>query len=292
MVFSRKEIQAVIAELVGMMLFVYTGVGTAHMALRNSPFHSIGSAYDSAVLTISLAFGLGITCFVYATAGVSGGHLNPAVSISLMAIGKIRPGLTGLYVAAQFVGATFGSMLAAFADPYVIGYAVNTVQKFPSADKNAGVSDLLAADVSGARTGTMWGQAFCVEFVGTFMLVFTVCMTAVNKSSIAGNCAPIAIGLSVFFAHLTAIPITNCSINPARSFGAALAQSMFDHDGSYPNKDKAWEQIWFFLLVPVLGGLGAALVFHFAFSENNIVGGLAKETKTEKTVDVKNPLPR
>lgn len=72
----------------------------------------------------------------------------------------------------------------------------------------------------------MWGPAFVVEFVGTFMLCLTVLMTAVYKDSVAGNLAPLAIGLSVFFAHLIAIPITNCSINPARSFGAAVIASI------------------------------------------------------------------
>jgi len=295
MALSKKDIQALIAEFVGMMMFVYTGVGSAHMAVRNQPF---GSGASSPLLTISLAFGLGITCFAYGTAGYSGGHLNPAVTTSLMILGEITPMLGGLYIAAQCLGASVGAIFAALGDPSTLGFALNVIGKYKCSNQGISAAEMSSCrgnhwespnavadsttqepnwSVGGAKT--MWGPAIVVEFFGTFMLVMTVCWTAVSKKSVAGNCAPIAIGLSVFFAHLTAIPVTNCSINPARSFGAAVAGSFFAFDETTPGTwgvgegtssrvSAAWEQIWFFFVFPMLGGAAAALTYKFGFAED------------------------
>ena len=130
--------------------------------------------------------------------------------------------------------------------------------------------------------------------MGTFMLVLTVCWTAVSRKSIAGNCAPIAIGLSVFFAHLTAIPITNCSINPARSFGAAMVATWLPyHTGvqtdlsdseQHPRVDDAWKHMAFFWAVPMLGGLCAALLHKFAFCPIEEI--VEQDAKPVRTSDV------
>jgi len=97
-VVKRKECKALWAELLGMTLFVFVGVGSAHQQFR-AQFDSSGA--DVSLLTISLAFGLGITCFVCMTAGVSGGHLNPAVTFCLMALQEISVPLGFLYVLFQ-----------------------------------------------------------------------------------------------------------------------------------------------------------------------------------------------
>ena len=299
---SRKECKALIGELVGMMLFVFIGVGTAHMQFRTSD----ASGNDASLLTISLAFGLGITCMVYATAGISGGHLNPAVTFTLMALGEISVGLGFLYVLMQMCGACLGALLATLADPFLTGFAINVVnphicglavgrafgstnaccERFDcnipentalyDADTAIYEQNLLYEESEGHPSAPyktaelMWGPAFVVEFIGTFLLCFTVLTTAVYKDSVAGNMAPFAIGLSVFFAHLIAIPITNCSINPARSFGAAVVASIFPYfdtsNGNlHPRVIQGWEHQIFFWGVPIVGGLFAALIFWAAF---------------------------
>ena len=195
----------------------------------------------------------------------------------------------------QMCGACIGAILAAFADPYLAGYATNVIANYACGGwhgATGNVSECCArfnCDVPGSPlagldqddlnlipvTGTeyptdtyMWGPAVVVEVIGTFMLCITVLLTAVYKGSVAGNNAPIAIGLSVFFAHLIAIPITNCSINPARTFGAAVALSImpFMDENQIPvdRTIKAWEQMWFFWVFPILGGLFAAMVFYLS----------------------------
>jgi MIP family channel proteins len=290
MALSKKDIQALIAEFVGMMMFVYTGVGTAHMAVRHNPFGNtqLGAGSGdpvalaaSPLLTISLAFGLGITVFAYGTAGYSGGHLNPAVTTSLMILGEITPMLGGLYILAQTLGACVGAIWAALGDPDTAGFALNVINQY-SCDKGTDKEDTAckadhwefptATSAAAQGRNRMWGPAIAVELMGTFMLVMTVCWTAVSKKSVAGNCAPIAIGLSVFFAHLTCIPVTNCSINPARSFGAAVAGSLFTFDDvayndTSPRVEDAWRHMWFFWAFPMLGGALAALTYKFGFAE-------------------------
>jgi glycerol uptake facilitator-like aquaporin len=318
---TKKDREALLAEFVGMTMFVYTGVGAAHMAVRNSS-HGTGSA----VLTISLAFGLAITAFAYGTAGFSGGHLNPAVTTSLILLGEIKVKLGGLYIVAQCLGATIGSILAGLADPFTLGFALNVVNPYTCSGVGLAQQDIKDCVASHFEKGSddacqnnlfsgsayvgasavaacgeanrMWGPAIVVEAIGTFMLVMTVCWTAVSKKSIADNCAPLAIGLSVFFAHLTAIPITNCSINPARSFGAALANSMGMtyrgvDDKTTPRASEAWEHMIFFWVVPMVGGALAALTFKHGFQENAPgKGGAAVADEAAAAAEAKDADPK
>lgn len=306
---NRKECKALFAEFIGMTLFVFIGVGSAHIQFRGVDIDGT----DTSLLLISLAFGFGITSIVSMTAGASGGHLNPAVTFCLMSLQEISVGLGFLYVLMQMAGACCGAVLAALADPYRAGFAVNVVQAHSCGDvisrgvgnvtecclrfdcnitSNEGTAvydtswdidaytatlDTITTPSGPFKTNTlMWGSAFVVEFVGTYMLCLVVLMTVVYKDSKADKMAPLAIGLSVFFAHIIAIPITNCSINPARSFGAAVAASIFPWynegvDGQVlnPRITQAWEQMIFFWAVPIAGGLVASLSFWGMFLEIN-----------------------
>jgi glycerol uptake facilitator-like aquaporin len=290
-----------------MTLFVFIGVGSAHMQFRGGD----SDGTDTSLLLISLAFGFGITSIVSMTAGASGGHLNPAVTFCLMSLQEISVGLGFLYVLMQMAGACLGAVLAALADPYRAGFAVNVVQAHYCGDvisrgignvtecclrfdcniaANEGTAVYDTSEDIDAYTATlntittpsgpfktdtlMWGSAVVVELVGTYMLCLVVLMTVVYKESKADKMAPLAIGLSVFFAHIIAIPITNCSINPARSFGAAVAASIFpwyDEVGGElvlsSRIIQAWEQMIFFWAVPIAGGLLASLSFWGMFLE-------------------------
>jgi glycerol uptake facilitator-like aquaporin len=304
---NRKECKALFAEFIGMTLFVFIGVGSAHMQFRGGD----SDGTDTSLLLISLAFGFGITSIVSMTAGASGGHLNPAVTFCLMSLQEISVGLGFLYVLMQMAGACLGAVLAALADPYRAGFAVNVVQAHYCGEvisrgignvtecclrfdcniaANEGTAVYDTSEDIDAYTATlntittpsgpfktdtlMWGSAVVVELVGTYMLCLVVLMTVVYKESKADKMAPLAIGLSVFFAHIIAIPITNCSINPARSFGAAVAASIFpwyDEVGGElvlsSRIIQAWEQMIFFWAVPIAGGLLASLSFWGMFLE-------------------------
>merc|ERR1712100_902268 len=211
----------------------------------------------------------------------------------------------------QMAGACVGAIFAALADPYLAGFAVNVIQPHSCGDVvsqtfgnvseccqrfNCNITENEGTpvyDMSGDDSmyqsilneiespsgpyyteSLMWGPAFVVELIGTYMLCLVVLMTVVDKDSVVGNTAPLAIGLSVFFAHIIAIPITNCSINPARSFGAAVAASIFpwyNEIGSdmvlSPRITQAWEQQAFFWAVPICGGLLASLTYWGMFSQ-------------------------
>ena len=92
-----------------------------------------------------------------------------------------------------------------------------------------------------------------MEVILSFLLVYVICETAINKKGGAGNCAPIAIGVAVFMAHIVAIPFTSCSINPARSFGPAVVAGKLN-------------DLWMFIVAPIIGGALAALTSRYVFN--------------------------
>ena len=152
------------------------------------------------MLPIALAFGMAIAVLVWATAHVSGGHLNPAVTLSMVLMGKMPWRRALRYMLAQVLGGVLGA------------YFVHLCY--------ADLTTRVAANALRDRVGG--GAGFLLEFLGTFLLVFVVHTTAVDPRSAAKNMAPMAIGLSVFLAHVLLIPMTGCGINPARTFGPSI----------------------------------------------------------------------
>ena len=135
----------------------------------------------------------------------------------------------------------------------------------------------------------MWTQGVIVELAGTFMWVIVVCLTVVDKKKIAGICAPVAVGLSVVFAHFTAVRVTNCSINPARSLGAAIALTVFPYQEFDAEKGKlvdtarlsqAWGHMPFFWGVPIGGALLAVGTYRFLLASD----GAMAASSTPSTV--------
>ena len=165
------------------------------------------------------------------TANISGGHLNPAVTLALCSAGLISVPKSLMYIAAQLLGAIAGAALADAVTPgSLLGY-------------NAVSPNISAAQACGA------------EFLLTFVLVFVVFKSAVDTTMDPGF-APALIGFSVFAIHLTGITIDGTSVNPARSFGASVIS------GEWPNH-------WVFWVGPIAGGLAASLVFKaFKLAEN------------------------
>ena len=223
---SREAWRSVLAEFIATLLFVFLGAGSVIVSggLPN------GDLDPARLVAIALAHGLAITFLVYATANISGGHLNPAVTFAALLTKKISATRGLMFVVAQLGGAAVGALLLLAAVP-------------DAADTNLG-AHALGVDVSVS-------MGLVMEIVLTFALVFVIFATAVDPSGM-GNLAPLAIGLTVLVGHLVAVPITGASMNPARSFGPALVAG-------------EWANQWIYWVAPLLGAAIAGLVYQFAF---------------------------
>jgi len=233
-----------IAEFFAMMLFVFIGVGTGMTPTRT-------------VFEIALAFGMAIVVLAYSIGNKSGGHINPAVTTALMVAGKCEALEGFVIIFFQILGAITGAALLAA-----------TIPNGQDASKCFATNSV--------ATGFSDGNAFCGEFFGTFLLMYVVFHTAVHKkySLKTDNAAALAIGMSVFCAHCVLIPITGCSINPARTLGPAIVGSWREigHDSC-----NQWRDIWIFMLAPECAAVFAGLMWRFWWS--------ADETHVPGTAD-------
>ncbi|MCP5420231.1 MAG: aquaporin Z [Gammaproteobacteria bacterium] len=217
------------AELIGTFWLVLGGCGSAVLA---AAFPQVGIG----LLGVALAFGLTVLTMAFAIGGISGCHLNPAVTVGLVAGGRFSAADAIPYIIAQVVGAIGAAFLL-----YLI------------ASGKAGGYDLaggLAANGFGEHSpgGYDMMSGFITEVVMTFMFLFII-MGATDKRAPAGF-APIAIGLALTLIHLISIPVTNTSVNPARSTGPALVVGGW-----------ALSQLWLFWVAPILGGALGGIVY-------------------------------
>jgi aquaporin Z len=215
-----------LAELVGTFVLVFGGVGSAVLAGGK-----IGYA------GVAFAFGLSLLAMVYTIGPISGCHINPAVTIGLLLHRKIAARKATGYIAAQIVG----SIIAAF--------VILLIAKGAPDGYDASVAGL-GANGFGAHSpgGYSLLAAFISEVVLTMFLVLTVLGSTDNKAPV--GFAGMAIGLVLTLIHLVGIPITNTSVNPARSIGPALFVGGW-----------ALNQLWLFIIAPVSGAIVAAGVF-------------------------------
>ncbi|HLA18504.1 MAG TPA: MIP family channel protein [Dehalococcoidia bacterium] len=228
--FGAKTWRAVLAELIATLLFVFVGAGSV-VVVTGVIGASPGD--DAAALTaIALAHGLAIAVVVAGTAKISGGHVNPAVTFGAVISGRMKLTTGILYVGAQLAGAVIGALLIKAA---VVG----------DVEGNLGAHALNLNALDGKGGGVL------VEAVLTFVLVFTVFATAIDRRGM-GNLAPIAIGLAILIDHLVGVPLTGASMNPARSFGPALVAD-------------AWDNHWVYWVGPLAGGGIAALAYYLTF---------------------------
>lgn len=228
-----------IAELLGTFWLVFGGCGSAVLA---AAFGGTSSNLGIGLVGVSLAFGLTVLTMAYTIGHISGCHLNPAVTVGLV-LGKRHPPKEALpYIVAQTVGA-----IAAAAVLFVIvqGKAGAEVGGFAS----NGFGEL-------SPGGYSMGAALIIEFVLTFFFLFII-MGATDGRAPAGF-APLAIGLGLTLIHLISIPVTNTSVNPARSTGVAL----FAETAALP-------QLWLFWLAPLLGGALGGFTYHSVFAAKN-----------------------
>jgi aquaporin Z len=216
------------AEFLGTFWLVLGGCGSAVLA---AAFPDVGIG----LLGVALAFGLTVLTMAYAIGHISGCHLNPAVSVGLWAGGRFGADKLGPYIVAQVLGA-----IAAAAVLYVIA----------SGAAGFDVSAGFASNGYGAHSpgGYSLLAALVTEVVMTMFFLFII-MGSTDDRAPAGL-APIAIGLGLTLIHLISIPVTNTSVNPARSTGVALFAG-----------DWALAQLWLFWLAPIVGGVLGAVAY-------------------------------
>lgn len=223
-----------LAEMLGTFWLVFGGCGSAMLA---ATFPEVGFG----LVGVALAFGLTVVTMAYSLGHISGCHLNPAVTIGLWAGGRFKRQDVAGYVAAQIVGGIVAALVL-----YLIasGKSDFAFQGFASngfGDRSPGRYNVLSV--------------FLMELTMTFMFLIVI-MGCTEKRAHAAF-APLAIGLCLTLIHLVSIPVSNTSVNPARSTGVALFAGM-----------DALRQLWLFWLAPILGGVLGALTYKAAFQED------------------------
>jgi aquaporin Z len=219
------------AEFIGTFVLVFGGVGTAVLAGDHVGY-----------LGVAFAFGLSLLAMAYAVGPVSGCHINPAVTLGLLVSGRAELGEALRYWAAQILGAIAAAgVLLAIVSGRKGGYDVRM--------------EGLGADGYAAHSpgGFPVGSALAVEVILTAFLVFTVLAATDRIANVAF--AGIPIGLVLVLIHLVGIPVTNTSVNPARSIGPAIFVGGW-----------ALEQLWLFIVAPLAGGLLGAIVHRALFA--------------------------
>jgi aquaporin Z len=219
------------AELIGTMVLVLMGCGSAVLAGKD--FAGLGGNGN---VGIALAFGLAVLVMVYAIGGISGCHINPAISISMLAAGKLSVKDTAGYIVSQCIGAVIGAGL-------LYSIAVGN-PAYSLAGNGLGQNGYGIA----SPAGYSMAAAFIAEVVLTF--IFLLVIFGATSENAPKGFAGIAIGLSLTLIHLVGIPITGTSVNPARSLGPAVIFG-----------GTALSQLWLFWVAPIIGGLLAAAVW-------------------------------
>ncbi|MCL1868650.1 MAG: aquaporin Z [Paludibacter sp.] len=224
-----KITQKFFAELIGTFTLVLGGCGTAVFAGG-----AVGFGF------VALAFGLTVVVMAYGIGHISGAHLNPAVSCGVFVSGRMSAKDFGIYVVAQILGAVLAASLIAFIVAQT-GEARGTFAANGYGDAFAGAA--------GYKQISMLG-AFAIEAVLTF--IFLIVILGSTDGRAPSGFAGIAIGLCLTLIHLISIPLTNTSVNPARS----ISQAIFSQN---PN---ALPQVWLFIVAPLVGAALAGVVYN------------------------------
>jgi aquaporin Z len=224
---SAPSSKKYLAEFIGTFVLVFMGCGSAVLAGKYIGF-----------VGISFAFGLSVLVMVYAIGGISGCHINPAISISMLASGKMKAKDAAVYVLVQCLGAVVASAVlygVALGKP---GYSLAV--------------DGLGQNGYGAASpgGFSMLSGFIAEVVLTF--IFLLVIYGSTSEAVPKGFAGIPIGLSLTMIHLVGIPITGTSVNPARSLGPAVIVGGI-----------ALSQLWLFWVAPIIGGLLAAALWRY-----------------------------
>lgn len=222
-----------VAELIGTMVLVLMGCGSAVFA--GGVAGTVGDGVGT--IGVALAFGLSVVAMAYAIGGISGCHINPAITLGVWLSGGMRPKRALMYMLFQVVGAIIGSL--------ILSLLVST-----------GTHSGPTATGSNTFDPGCGVQAFIAETVFTFIFVLVVLGSTDEKKG-AGKLAGLMIGLTLTLIHIVCIPITGTSVNPARSIGPALMEG-----------GQAMAQLWLFIVAPLIGGALSAAVWRFLKTDN------------------------
>lgn len=230
-----KDTNALLAEAFGTFWLVFGGCGSAML--------SAGVPNGIGLLGVSLAFGLTVLTMAYAVGHVSGGHFNPAVTVGLWVGGRFPARSVPLYILAQVVGA----IIAAFALYWIASGK-------PGFMLGAGS---IASNGVGTHSpgGYSLGAGLAIEVLLTCFFLLIIMGSTHGRAS--PGFAPIAIGLGLTLIHLISIPVTNTSVNPARSTGPALVEGGI-----------ALQQLWVFWLAPLVGGALGGWLYRSLIADN------------------------
>jgi len=220
----NKNGKIFIAELIGTGVLVIGGCGSAVLAGDKIGF-----------LGVSIAFGLSLLVMAYAIGGISGCHINPAVTVGLATAKQVRWGTVPYYVFGQVIGGIIGG---------------GVIYLIASGNPDFNIANGFALNGYGAHSPGGYSLLACAiaEVVLTFFLLFTIMGTTHPK--FPAGFAGIPIGLMLTLIHLVGIPVTNTSVNPARSIGVAV------YHGGW-----AVSQLWLFIIAPVVGGIVAVYAY-------------------------------
>ena len=233
---GKREMQKPIAEVIGTFILVFFGCGAA-----------VFMGAHIGMLGISWAFGLSIVAAAYGIGAISGAHLNPAVSLGMVAAGRMSVGEAVPYIIAQVVGAVLAALAILTIASGGAGYSL--------AENGLGQNGF-GPGYLGEYT---MAAAFLFELIATFLFV-TVILGATSSAAPAAM-AGLAIGLTLAAIHMVGINITGVSVNPARSFGPALFAGA-----------EAMKDLWLFIVAPIAGGLLAGALYRAGLTDPAGVG--------------------
>lgn len=225
-----------LAEFLGTFWLVFGGCGSAVLA---AAYPELGIGFAG----VALAFGLTVLTGAYAFGHISGGHFNPAVSVGLWVGGRFEAKELAPYIISQVIGATVAALVLYIIVQGQAGFAGT------GGFASNGFGDLSPNNFS-------LGSAFIIEVVLTAFFIIII-MGATDRRAPAGF-APIAIGLALTLIHLISIPVTNTSVNPARSTGVAFFA-----------ETAALSQLWLFWVAPIIGAVIGAVIYKLVGRENN-----------------------
>ena len=233
---ASGSLKKYIAEMIGTAVLVFMGCGSAVF---------LGADTSGGHLAVALAFGLSIVAMAYVIGGVSGCHINPAVSLAALLDKRIGIVEFAGYVVSQIIGAICGAAL------------LNASSRLAGVDLTGGLGSNLAAGAGGIE------GALLIEVVLTFIFVLTILGVTADPSK--GSVAGIVIGLTLTFVHIVGIPLTGTSVNPARSIGPALFAG-----------GAALADLWIFIVGPLAGAALAALAYKLFRLEKSAKGAKGK----------------
>jgi len=223
-----------LAEMIGTMVLVLMGCGAA-VSLGCDPVNN-----QAAVVGTAIAFGLSVVAMAYTIGGISGCHINPAITLSVFLSGRMSAKDCVMYMLFQFIGGLIGAAL-------LFLLVTNAGSSFAAAGAGLGVN--------GLQEGISVVSGLLAEIIFTCIFVLVVLGATSKTNGTAGKFAGLAIGLSLILVHLVCIRYTGTSVNPARSFGPALFVKLAGGPSA------AWSNLWIFIVGPFVGGAIASVIW-------------------------------